>query len=70
MQAQAASPKDAHLMTMAAPKANPLDRRGSLLATRSPGSYQESVDKRKSRISALAVSAEKVHSQSHRSPMH
>lgn len=70
IQAEAASPKDAHLMAMAAPKSNPLERRGSLLAARYPGSYQDSVDRRKSRISALAVSAEKVHSQSQKSPMH
>lgn len=70
IQAEAASPKDAHLMTIAAPKTNPLDRRGSVLGPRTPGGYQDSVDRRKSRISALAVSAEKVHSQSLRNPMH
>ena len=84
MQAEAASPKDAHMMTVAAPKSNPLagsGRRGSLLGKATAnvgagaGSYQAGVDRRRSRISDLATSAQRVSqratpSPSAKSPMH
>jgi hypothetical protein len=83
MQAEAASPKDAHMMTVAAPKSNPLagsGRRGSLLGkaaanVNAAGNYQAGVDRRRSRISDLATSAQRVSqratpSPTAKSPMH
>ena len=67
-QAAVTSPAGANIMTIAAPKSNPLDRRGSLLGSMTNGRYQESMERRKSKLSALTSSLGDISLQGN--PMH